>query len=122
MDAVSHFVAEAYEPTDATQATADLQQAAGELRAQGRTVRHLLSLLAPEEQVCLHLVEAGSADLVAELGSRAAIRFDRVWPAVYLDPPHVEAPPHAPRRPGSSRKESHRPPRASKRPSGEDSC
>ncbi len=82
----THFVAESYEGDDAASASARAAHAAAVLARRGRPIRHLWSLAAPEEELCLHLFEAGSAELVAELAAEAALAFDRVWPAVPLTP------------------------------------
>jgi len=79
-----YFVGEAYQPDGADAAAGSASDAAAALAGEGRTVRHLWSLFDPEDELCLHLFEADSAETVAELGRRAATPFDRVWAAVRL--------------------------------------
>ena len=75
-----HFVGEAYDDGGGTQS---VDRAAAQLAEQGRPVRHLGALLAPSDELSLHLFEADSAETVAEVGRRAATPFDRIWPAVF---------------------------------------
>lgn len=85
MDRPSHFVAESYERNDAAGASARAARAVEALRRRGRPIRHVWSLAAPEDEVCLHLFEAGSPELVAEVAAEAELSFDRVWPAIPLE-------------------------------------
>lgn len=78
----AQFVGETYDPGGGNAAA---ERAAAELAGQGSRVRHLGSLLAPDDQVSLHLFEADSAETVAEVGRRAAMPFDRIWPAVWIE-------------------------------------
>lgn len=85
MDEPRHFVAESYEHGDPARASVRAARAAVALRRRGRRIRHVWSLAAPEEDLCLHLFEACSGDVVAELATEAALAFDRIWVAVPLD-------------------------------------
>jgi hypothetical protein len=82
-----HFVAESYTHDDAAAATARAARAVAALRRRGRSIRHVWSLAAPDEELCLHLFETDSAALVAEVAVEAELAFDRVWPAVPIGPP-----------------------------------
>jgi hypothetical protein len=50
----------------------------------GTAVRYLRSILIPGDEACLHLVEADSAERVAEAFERAGVVADRVVEAVDL--------------------------------------
>ncbi len=86
------FVGEAYDTGGSSESVGS---AAAELALQGRSVRHLGCLLAPEDELALHLFEADTAETVAEVGRRAATPFDRVWRAVWTESarPCVQPPP-----------------------------
>jgi hypothetical protein len=60
----------------------DAHLAAEELTRQGTPVRYLHSIFVPEDETCLLLYEAGSADAVREAVLRAALPFERVTEAV----------------------------------------
>ncbi len=81
-----HFVAESYARGEAAESSARAARAAAALTRRGRPIRHVWSLAAPEEELCLHLFEAGSPELVAEVAVEARLAFDRIWPAVPLTP------------------------------------
>ena len=50
----------------------------------GTTVRYVRSILIPGDETCLHLVEADSAEQVAEAFERAGLQADRIVEAVGL--------------------------------------
>jgi hypothetical protein len=52
----------------------------GELSARG-TVRHLQTILLPEDETCFILVEACSAEVVREAAARAGLGLDRITQA-----------------------------------------
>ena len=79
-----HFVGESYEPDETSSAAGRAGRAAAELARRGRPVRHLGSLVSPDEELSLHVFEADSVETVAEVGRLAASPFDRIWPAVWL--------------------------------------
>jgi hypothetical protein len=58
-----------------------LKRAAESLTAEGTRVRHLRSTFLPDDELCLHLLEAESAATVSEASRRAAIEPARVVPA-----------------------------------------
>ncbi|MGH3072376.1 MAG: nickel-binding protein [Gaiellaceae bacterium] len=56
--------------------------AAEELTREGKPVRYLRSIFVPEDETCLSLYEAATADAVHEVARRAALRFERVAEAI----------------------------------------
>jgi Protein of unknown function (DUF4242) len=56
--------------------------AAEELRAAGVPVRFLRSIFVPEDDACLLLFEAPSAEAAGQAGRRAALEVERVTAAV----------------------------------------
>jgi hypothetical protein len=56
--------------------------AAEELAGEGTKVRYLRTLEVPEEDLCLHLFEAGSPDWVAEASRRASLQVERIVEAL----------------------------------------
>lgn len=46
------------------------------------TVRYLRSIVIPGDETCLHLVEADSAERVAEAFERVGVRADRIVDAI----------------------------------------
>ncbi len=57
-----------------------LDRAAGEVRASGRAVDHVGSLLVPDDQVVFSVIRAESVELVLEVNERAGLPVDRVAP------------------------------------------
>jgi hypothetical protein len=55
-----------------------LRRAAESLTAEGTQVRHLRTTFVPDDELCLHLVEAATAATVGEASRRAAIEPARV--------------------------------------------
>jgi hypothetical protein len=53
----------------------------------GTAVRYLRSILIPGDETCLHLVEADSAEHVAEAFGQAGLAADRIVEAVGLQAP-----------------------------------
>jgi hypothetical protein len=53
----------------------------------GKAVRYLRSILIPGDETCLHLVEADSAEQVAEAFEQAGLTADRIVEAVGLQAP-----------------------------------
>jgi hypothetical protein len=58
------------------------RRGAEEVSREGTSVRFLRSLFVPEEETCLYVYEAPSADAVREAARRATLRFDRVNAAI----------------------------------------
>lgn len=54
---------------------------------EGTSVRYLRSILIPGDETCLHLVEADSAERVAEAFEQAGLNADRIVEAVGLQAP-----------------------------------
>lgn len=71
-----------------------LKRATESLTAEGTWVRHLRSTFLPNDELCLHLLEAESAATVSEASRRAAIEPARVVQALSVAP--SEAPGGAP--------------------------
>jgi hypothetical protein len=63
-----------------------LRRATETLTAEGERVRHLRSTFLPDDELCLHLLEAESAATVGEASRRAAIKPARVMQAVSVAP------------------------------------
>jgi hypothetical protein len=53
----------------------------------GTAVRYLRSILIPDDETCLHLVEADSAEHVAAAFERVGLKADRIVEAVGLQSP-----------------------------------
>ena len=73
---------------------ARLRRATESLTAEGTQVRHLRTTFVPDDELCLHLVEAESATTVGEASRRAAIEPARVVQALPVT--HCDAPGGAP--------------------------
>jgi hypothetical protein len=71
-----------------------LRRATESLTAEGTRIRHMRSTFLPDDELCLHLLEAESAETVGEASRRAAIEPARVIPAVPVA--HNDAPGGAP--------------------------
>jgi hypothetical protein len=52
--------------------------AAEELTREGTPVRHVLAVFIPQDETCLLLYQAASAEAVQEAARRAALRVDRI--------------------------------------------
>jgi hypothetical protein len=84
VDQQSHakYLIEAYVPTNRTVSVGDhdvrLRRAAQEMAAEGTAIRHLDTLLIPEEEICFFVFEACSPEDVAELSRRAEIGYERI--------------------------------------------
>jgi hypothetical protein len=63
-----------------------LRRATESLTAEGTRVRHLRSTFVPNDELCLHLLEAESATAVGEASRRAAIEPARVVQAQPVAP------------------------------------
>jgi hypothetical protein len=63
---------------DITDLQARARATAESMRGEGHEVRYLRSVLVRTDETCFHLFEAASEDLVAELGRRAGLRYERI--------------------------------------------
>lgn len=66
------------------------RRAAAALSGEGRRIRYLRTIVVPEDELCLHVFEADSAETVHELGRRAEEPFDRVVVATQISPSPLE--------------------------------
>ena len=66
------------------QAAVRARAAAQELTSEGTPVRYVRSLFVPDDELCLWLYEATSAEAVGEATRRAAIEVERVVAAVWF--------------------------------------
>lgn len=80
------YVAEAYlarSRADDLTAVADRARAAArQLTEEGTAIRYVRSTFVPEDEMCFHLFEAGSADAVSEASARAGLGEVRVVAAI----------------------------------------
>ena len=78
------FLVELYAPfaTDLPEIDRRVRAAAEELAAEGALLRHQLSLLVPEDEMCLLLYEAASAELALEASRRAGVVSERIVEAI----------------------------------------
>jgi hypothetical protein len=80
------FIAESYLPRTRRAEVPSLseraRQAAETLAGRGWEVAYLRSAFLPEDELCLHWFNASSSVVVAEVGSLAALEWDRVVEAV----------------------------------------
>jgi hypothetical protein len=59
-----------------------VRRAADELTRRGMPVRYLRSIYVPEDETCLLLFDAVSAQAVSEVASRAALPYERLVAAI----------------------------------------
>jgi hypothetical protein len=79
------FLVESYVPTadvEIEEIDRRARAAAEELAGEGATVRHLGSILVPEDEMCVLHYEAASREVALEAASRAGVTSDRVVEAV----------------------------------------
>jgi hypothetical protein len=79
---MAEFLVELYvSRVDAAAAQRDAERtrlAAEELTREGTPVRYVGSIFVPEDETCLLLCDAGSAEAVREAARRAGLAFERV--------------------------------------------
>jgi hypothetical protein len=84
--AVTTFLVERYWPgvseADLGAAVLRAHRSAATMLRQGKRVRYMQATLVPDQETVLCLIEAESAELVAELNERARIPYDRIAEAV----------------------------------------
>jgi Protein of unknown function (DUF4242) len=92
---VPRFLAELYLPrTDSSslrEAATRARQAADAMTREGTPIHYLRALHLGDDEVCFHLYEAASPELVREASRRAAIPVERVTETLDVDP---DAPPN----------------------------
>ena len=80
------YAVECYEPgvqrATVEKAADRARAAAAALRAEGRPVEHIDTLLMPEDEIVFHLFAADAADTVREASARAEVAFERVLEVV----------------------------------------
>jgi hypothetical protein len=79
---VATYLVEVYLPElrsgEVRQAVVRLRAAAAELTREGTPVRHLRAIFVPGDELCLHLFEGPSAEVVGEAGRRVGVNFERI--------------------------------------------
>ena len=81
-DSLRSYLAESYLPrirrAELRDAARRAQLAAEALAEEGVRVRHVRTSFLPDDEVCLHVFEAPSAEAVCETMRRAALAVDRI--------------------------------------------
>jgi hypothetical protein len=72
-------------PAELADAMTRARRSASTMRRQGKRIRYLQATLVPDQETVLCLMEAESADLVAELNERARIPYDRIAEAIAVE-------------------------------------
>ena len=72
--------------TSLREAAVRARDTAEEMTLEGSPIRYLRAIFLGDEEVCFHLFEAPSPDLVREASRRAAIPLERVTEALDIDP------------------------------------
>jgi hypothetical protein len=84
------YVVERYLPglsrSGLLRALLELKRATESLAAEGAVVRYLGSTIVLEDEACFCQFEAASAEVVVEANRRARAPFDRIVPAVAVQP------------------------------------
>jgi hypothetical protein len=88
------YLAELYHPRTGSSSLREVatraRRAADAMTREGTPIRYLRALHLGDDEVCFHLYEAASSELVREASRRAAIPVERVTETTDVDP---EAPP-----------------------------
>ena len=83
------YVAELYLPKKGSEslqtAAVRARSAADAMTREGTPIRYLRAIFLGDDEVCFHLYEADSSELVREASRRAAIPVERVSEAVDID-------------------------------------
>lgn len=84
------YLAELYLPragrSGLRDAAARARSATEAMTREGTPIRYLRAIFLGDDEVCFHLYEAGSSELVREASRRAAIPVERVTEADDIDP------------------------------------
>ena len=72
------FLVEAYAPASSELSALSRQAQAAVESESGASIRHIRSILVPEDEICFHLFEAGSVDIVARAIGNADVRAQRI--------------------------------------------
>lgn len=90
------YLVEAYVPRAGAQEAAAagrrLRDAARELASEGLAVRYVRTTFLPEDEICFHVLEAGSVEVVREVCSRAGLGSPRIAAAVEVRGHKMKAP------------------------------
>jgi len=78
--AVTRFLVEAYTPATVQMAEVEkrARRAADHLADAGADVQYVRAIFVPEDELCLHLLDAASVEAASELVRRAGISPDRI--------------------------------------------
>ena len=77
---MTRFLIEAYTPAsiEIADVEARVRRAADYLAKDGTDVRYVRAIFVPEDELCLHLLDADSADAASDLVRQAGISPDRI--------------------------------------------
>jgi hypothetical protein len=80
---VTSFLVETYAPTSTVLAEAEVRaRRAAELARAETPVRYIRSIFVPDDEMCLHMFEAPSAEALREASDRAGLSPERIVEAV----------------------------------------
>ena len=72
------FLVEAYAPATSEVTVLARQAQAAAASETSASIRHIRSILVPEDEICFHLFEAGSVDILARAIGNADVRAQRI--------------------------------------------
>ena len=77
---MTRFLVEAYTPATVQMAEVEkrARRAADQLADAGADVQYVRAIFVPEDELCLHLLDAASVEAASELVRRAGISPDRI--------------------------------------------
>jgi hypothetical protein len=77
---MTRYLVEAYTPAtvEIAELEARARRTADRLSTHGTQVRYVRAIYVPEDELCMHLVDAASADVADDLIRRAGISPDRI--------------------------------------------
>ncbi len=77
---MTRFLVEAYTPAsiEIAEVEARARRAADDLAGAGTDVQYVRAIFVPEDELCLHLVDAASVEVASDLVRRAGISPDRI--------------------------------------------